>query len=301
MRHVGQILLGLLVSAMVPMPVSCAEEHKVSESPQAARFERLLKQRQNDPALHYNLGTVRYRDGHYDKAAESLSTAIASSSSSLQGRASYNFGNTHYRLGRAAEQATPNQAVDFYQKALEDYRLAIRQDPTDKDAKYNYELVGQRLKALKTQQAQQQSGKAQQQQANQQPSETQQANAQQTESEQTKQDQQQAQIQQQAGQSGESQQQQATSTESKSQPESTPSTETAQGTEHQQQGRQAQAVQQQPGQQGSEQQAQTATEPQNMSQQQALWILDNLKSEERGALVKEHRGSARETDVEQDW
>ena len=326
MRRIWWMLIGLLVVGGTLS--SDADAREVSEGLQASRFERLLKQRPNDPVLHYNLGTVRYQHGRYDKAAESLSAAIASSSSSLQSRASYNLGNTHYRLGRAEEQTAPNQAIDFYQKALEDYRLAIRQDPKDADAKYNYEVVEHRLKALKAQQAQQESAKAQQQQASEQPSQAQQATAQAAQGEQAKQEQsQQAQAQQQqTGQSGESQPQQAASAESKSEPASShhlpgsrnangheaaapsarrqvvgSSKETAQGAEQQQQGQQAQVVQQQPGQQGAEQHAQMATEAQNMSQQQALWILDTLKNEERGALVKEHQGSARESDVEQDW
>jgi len=288
------MLIGLLVIGGTLS--SDADEDKGPESPQATHFERLLKQHPNDPALHYNLGTVRYQHGRYDKAAESLSAATASSHSSLQGQASYNLGNTHYRLGRAAEQATPNQAVGFYQKALEDFRLAIRQDPKDADAKYNYELVERRLKALKTQKAQQQSAKAEQQQANQQADQSQTETAQQAQGEQAKQEQsQQAQAQQQqTGRPGESQQQTA-SAESKS--ESASSTEAAQGAGQQQ----AQAVQQQLDQRGSEQQAQAATEAQNMSQQQAFWILDTLKNEERGALVKERQGPGREADVEQDW
>ena len=234
MRPRWWVLLGLLVIGLIPP--SDAHERKVSHEAQAARFERLLKQHPNDPTLHYNLGTARYQQGHYDKAAESLSAAIASSGSSLQGRASYNLGNTRYRLGRAAEQTTPNQAVASYQQALEDYRLAIRQDPKDADAKYNYELAERRLKALKAQQQPAQS----------------------------------------AGQSGES--------------------------KRPQQEQQAQAAQPpQPGAQGSEHNAPQAAEPQSMSQQQALWILDTLKNEERGALVKEHQGPAQESDVEQDW
>jgi len=248
------------------MRQSDADEPKTFDDPQASRFERLLTRQPNNPAMHYNLGTVRYRRGRYDQAAESLSTAIASSSASLQGRASYNLGNTHYRLGRAAEGATPDQAIEFYQQALEDYRLAIRQDPKDRDAKYNYELVDRRLQALKTRQANAQaaqSGQAQQEQA------------------------QQAQAQQQDEPSGESQQQQAASMESEPPPESSPSTETAQDAEQQQPEEHAQATQQQPSQQGSE--------------QQALWILDALKREERGALEKAPPGPARESDVEQDW
>ena len=255
MRSTPWMLIGLLV--MGGPPPSDADERKNADTPQAARFERLLKQRPHDPALHYNLGTVRYRQGRYDTAAESLSAAVASSGSSLQGRASYNLGNAHYRLGRAAEQAVPGQAVDFYHNALEEYRCAIRQDPKDADAKYNYELVDQHLKALKAQPARQQSAKTEQQQA--------------------------------------------ASAESKSEPESASSTEAAHGAEPQPQGEQAQALRQQPGRQGSEHDAQAAAEPQNISQQQALWILDTLKREERGALVKEPQGPARESDVEQNW
>ena len=280
MRPLWWMLIGLLVVGD-PRP-SDADERLVSNDSQASRFERLLKQRPNDPALHYNLGTTHYQHGRYDKAAESLKLAVASSGSSLQGRASYNLGNAHYRLGRATAQTSPNQAVGFYQKALEDYRFAIRQDPKDADAKYNYELVEHWLKAFKAQQEKAQS--AQREQAKQEQN-------------------QQAQAQRQTEQAGESQQQQqqAASAESKSEPESQSSMEAAQGTDPQQQGQPAQAARQQPAQQGSEQSAQAVAESQNMSQQQALWILDTLKNEERGALVKEHQGPAREPDVDQDW
>ena len=276
-----------------------------SDSAQATHFEQLLKRRPHDPALQYNLGTARYQEGHYDKASESLSAAMASSGSSLQSRASYNLGNTHYRLGRAAEQTNPNQAADFYRNALEDYRLAIRHDPRDVDAKYNYELVERRLSALKTQQVQQQSGKSQSQQADQQAA-AQQANDQSAHGEQAHQEQQHAQAQpQQAGQSGESQQQHDASAESKPASESQSSMDTAQGAEQQRQGQHTQLGQPQPGQQPSERQAQQATETgseaQDMSQQQALWILDTLKNEERGALLKQRQGMGRESDVEHDW
>ena len=245
MRSMAWALMGLLAAAAAGARASDADERQGAEDPHAARVERLLKQRPNDPALNYNLGTMRYQHGRYDNAAESLSAAIASSGPSLQSRASYNLGNTHYRLGQAAEETAPAHAIDCYQKALEDYRVAIRHHPKDLDAKYNYELAKQHLNALKTRQAQQQPAKAQPQ--------NQQAQPQQSE---------------------------------------------------QQQGQPAQGGQPQAAQQGSEHTAQTATEPaepQTQSQQQALWILDTLKHEERGARAKEHPGPAREADVEQDW
>lgn len=282
MRSRRWILIGLVLAG--GMPSGDTDERKASEGPQASRFERLLKRHPNDPTLHYNLGTVRYRHGRYDTAEESLKRAIASAGSSLQGRASYNLGNTHYRLGAAAAQAAPTQAIDFYQQALEDYRLAIRQDPNDADAKYNYEVVERRLKALKAQQARQ-SATGQQQGGHQEAAQAHQANAQQAQGEQAQQE----------------QQQQAVSTEQKSDSESTASTEAAQSPEQSHKSQQARAAPPQPRQPGSAQHTQTATEPQDLSEQQALWILDNLKNEERGALGKEHQGPAREADVEQDW
>lgn len=255
------MLLGVLMLGMIPS--TGADEPAASNDP--TRFEDLLKRHPNDPALVYNLGTAQYQRGDYGKAAESLQRAVASSSPPLQGRASYNLGNTHYRLGHTAEPAAPNQAVVLYQNALEDYRFAMRQDPKDLDAKYNYELVEHRLHALKTQQAQQPPAKEEPQQANQPSSQAQQADAQPTQGEQTNE----------------------------------PHKPAAQA-QQQPQGQQAQAAQQ-PGPQEAEQHPQTATAPQNMSQQQAIWILDTLKHEERGALPRERQGPARESNVEQDW
>lgn len=91
-----------------------------------ARLARMLKRRPADPALHYNLGTTLYHQAAYDRAAESLNKALASSGASLQPRASYNLGNTRYRQGQAKQATSPGEALELYRQALDDYRLAIR-------------------------------------------------------------------------------------------------------------------------------------------------------------------------------
>ena len=113
----GWTCIGLLLTAGRVMPCQ-AGEPAVPHDADAARVERLLKRHPNDPVLQYDLGTMRYRQGRYPQAADSLNDALAASGASLQSRASYNLGNTHYRLGRAAEQGKPQQAIDFYRKAL---------------------------------------------------------------------------------------------------------------------------------------------------------------------------------------
>lgn len=44
-----------------------------------------------------------------------------------------------------------------------------------------------------------------------------------------------------------------------------------------------------------------ASGQQAMSTQQALWILDTVKQEERGAVLRDQQGQAHEAEVAQDW
>lgn len=266
-----------------PEPAAAAN---AADDPQAARFERMLARRPNDPALQYNLGTTRYRGGRYDQAADSLGAAVASSGPALRGRASYNLGNTHYQMGRQAEAASPDQAKTAYTQALEDYRLAIRQDPADQDAKYNYELVTRRLEVLQAQPPPQQQEGGQSQDGQSQSSQPQEQSAQseqQAASSPSQQDQ----------QHGEQQEQQHAQQQQPQQGQPRDESQQAQAED----GRDRAPEQAQSQQAG---QAETDAE-REMSQQQAVWILDTLKREEQRAPSNEQRGPGREAHVEQDW
>ncbi len=119
----------------------------------ATQLEQALTHHPDDPVLHYNLGTTLYRQQAYPEATEAFNHAFANSQEALQGRIAYNLGNSQYRQGEAKETSAPTEALTHYQQAQEAYRMAIRQDPHDLDAKFNYELVEQRIKRVQEQQA----------------------------------------------------------------------------------------------------------------------------------------------------
>lgn len=282
-----------------------------------ARVERALIHHPDDPALHYNLGTLAYRRRAYAKAAESLNHALASSSGPLQERASYNLGNTHYREGQAAEAADPGHAMRSYQQALADYRVAIHQNPRDHDAQYNYELTARRIESLQAAAAQQETQRntqASQQQAPAQPQNGQQQSGtaesqpdQQAHADQQRQEQSAASSADAFHADDERAASAASSKESGDQRDQTPRAAGEQGAQASAQER-AEAPDAEPMTQHPEPQdgtsasaAGTPDHPSEMSQQQALWILDHLQHDERGALATQQPGQGRESRVEQDW
>ena len=51
-------------------------------------------------------------------------------------------------MGAPAEEQNPQAALAAYTNALASYRRALGADPTDQDAKFNYEFVAKRIEEL---------------------------------------------------------------------------------------------------------------------------------------------------------
>ncbi len=98
------------------------------------------------PRLDYDLGAAAFRDRNFKAAADAFGSA-AGSKELPPGRADYNLGNARYSAGDM-------------KGALAAYRAALRADPTNQDARYNYEVALQKLRN----QEQQQKNRQQQQQ-----------------------------------------------------------------------------------------------------------------------------------------
>ena len=128
------------------------------------KLEKTLKEDPQNVGARYNLGTVFYHQGNYNRADEALSQALAGAGDALRQRAAYNLGSTRYRQGRIQERKDPEQAMSHYRGALKDYRLAIRQNSGDRDAQFNYELTQKRLESLKQKQDQQRQQQKEQEQ-----------------------------------------------------------------------------------------------------------------------------------------
>lgn len=91
-------------------------------------YESVLMERGNNPEAHFGRGASSFQQGDLETAKQSFEQSLKSEDASLQAKAMYNLGNTFYQNQKTEE------ALAFYRKALE-------LDPTDKEAKYNYEYL----------------------------------------------------------------------------------------------------------------------------------------------------------------
>lgn len=99
---------------------------------------------QDDPALSYNLGAAAYKGQNYPEAMKAYSAAVQSGEID-PARLAYDQGNVLYRSGEL-------------EAALESYRTALRTDPDDEDARFNYELTLRQLEQGQQEEQEQEPG-----------------------------------------------------------------------------------------------------------------------------------------------
>ena len=113
------------------------EEGKYDDA--RAYYEHVLKNRKQDEAAQFGLGATAYQQKDMETAARSLNNVMNSDDKSLASKAMYNLGN----MFRDQEKMEESLAL---------YRKSIELDPTDQDAKVNYELLKQVLQEQEQQQ-----------------------------------------------------------------------------------------------------------------------------------------------------
>lgn len=118
----------------------------------ADSYQEALKHDPNSFEAKYDLASALYRTERYDKAEKTLQAIVGDSTRTEleRGEVAYNLGNTQF-------------AQQKYKEALSSYRMAMRCNPNDEDAKFNYTLT----KLLMQQQQQQQQQQDQNQNQNQ--------------------------------------------------------------------------------------------------------------------------------------
>lgn len=147
--------------------VICLTANVASASPAQARrsfesgeykaaleeYQRLLKERPADARLHYNAGNAAYRADDLDTAVNQFNEALRTPDLNLQRDAYYNRGNVRYRQGEKSAEAENKQQM--WESAINDYERALKLNPEDADAKFNRDLVKRKLEELRKQQEQQ--------------------------------------------------------------------------------------------------------------------------------------------------
>ncbi|GBD27800.1 hypothetical protein HRbin30_03156 [bacterium HR30] len=130
-----------------------AAERLLSEGKAEAAVEQLGQALADNPdsaIVAYNLGNAHYRAKQYEAAVQAYRRVRADKAGAeLSTRAAYNSGNALFRLGQSLEQERPQDALTKYAEALVEYRRALGLDPTDADAKFNYEYTSRKLEELR--------------------------------------------------------------------------------------------------------------------------------------------------------
>ena len=116
-------------------------------------FERLAHKKPEDARLRYNAGAAAFQDQDYESALKHFSATLSTPDLKLQEQSYYNLGDTHFRLGEKEQDAKAK--TQAWEEAVRQYESALKLDANDADAKFNLELVKQKLEELKQQQQQQ--------------------------------------------------------------------------------------------------------------------------------------------------
>lgn len=116
-------------------------------------YQRALQHDSTSFEAKYDLASALYRTERYDKAEKTLlSIAGDTTRTELErGEVAYNLGNTQF-------------AQQKYKEALSSYRQAMRCNPDDEDAKFNYAFTKRLIQQQEQQQQQQQQNQDQNQQ-----------------------------------------------------------------------------------------------------------------------------------------
>jgi len=125
------------------------------------RYAKALDMDPDNPVLQFNAGDALYRDGKYEEARERFGKVGAARDRRLAGASHFNSGNSHLQEGKL-------------DKAIEEYKKALRINPSDPAAKRNLELARKKKQEQPQQDKQEGDDEDQQDQQDQQQSEDQQ-------------------------------------------------------------------------------------------------------------------------------
>ncbi len=124
------LLVILLAGACGQIAASDADRMYLAGDPRGALqgYRALLRDHPDTAELHVNAGNAQYRLEQYPAALDEYQVAIRDGAPHVRAVAHYQRGNTLFRMGKLDE-------------ARSAYVQALRIDPSDRDAKFNIELI----------------------------------------------------------------------------------------------------------------------------------------------------------------
>lgn len=142
----------LPASFAIGSPASALKDYRAGRPGKALEeYQRLLaelkqKQAPEDGRLQFNAGTAAFRATNYTAAIEHFTAALSTPDIRLQAKAYYNLGNTHFRLGQAAEDLDKLQ--ESWERAIKHYEHALALDKDDPDVAFNLAFVRERVQQI---------------------------------------------------------------------------------------------------------------------------------------------------------
>jgi len=153
----------LMLCTALSFAVSQAEASKGEEAynegdflTAASFYDEQLQDNPVDARLHYNYGTAAYKNNMFEDAAKAFSEALKSDDLSLQEEAYYNRGNALFQRGNETLQTDSQHTVEMWEEAVASYDGSLQLNSLNDDARFNLDLVSEKLEELKKQQEQEQ-------------------------------------------------------------------------------------------------------------------------------------------------
>lgn len=120
-------------------------------------YRKALEKENNSFGAKFNIGDALYKQGKYQEAAQQFQTIVPLAKEKEQkAKVFHNMGNAFLQAYQQMAQADTN---GFLQKSIDAYKMALKNNSSDMDTKYNLSYA---LKILKKQQQNKKNNKQQQ-------------------------------------------------------------------------------------------------------------------------------------------
>jgi Ca-activated chloride channel homolog len=156
---VGILWLGLALNARA---IDGVEQYRQGDYEGALQsFREELKRSPDSPVVNFNTGNAAYRLHKYDDAFESYSKAMLSNDMNIREQAYYNAGNALFMQGDESQDI--EQQLTSYYDARYQYQQALNLNPRDAQARKNLALLEERIKQAEKEKQEQESQQKQRQ------------------------------------------------------------------------------------------------------------------------------------------